>query len=149
MSPTTINRILVATEGGDSSQHAVALGVELAAAEGAEVIFLHVMPPVDFVGGRMSMPAVPRRLETVGDEPLDDAALIADRHGVRFERELIAGYVADTIVDLADAVDADLVVVGERPRRRRLVTTIARWVARSSDRPVLVARPRVKAPVAA
>jgi nucleotide-binding universal stress UspA family protein len=145
----TIDRILVATDGSDSSQHAVELGVELAAAEDAEVTFLHVLPPIDFLGGRASQPAVPRRLQSVGDEPLDEAALIADRHGVRFERDVVAGYVADTIVDWADAVEADLVVVGERPRRRWLGTTVARWVARNSDRPVLVARPRAKTPVAA
>jgi nucleotide-binding universal stress UspA family protein len=149
VSTRTIDRILVATDGSDSSQHAVALGVELAAAEGAEVTFLHVLPPIDFLGGRASLPAVPRRLQSVGDEPLDDAALIADRRGVRFERDLVAGYVADTIVDWADAVEADLVVVGERPRRRWVGTTVARWVARNSDRPVLVARPRAKERVAA
>jgi nucleotide-binding universal stress UspA family protein len=148
VNPNTIDRILVATDGGDSSQHAVALGVELAAAEGAEVTFLHVLPPVDFLGGRASLPAVPRRLQRVGDEPLDEAAVIADRHGVRFEMDLVAGHVADTIVDWADAVEADLVVVGERPRRR-FGTTVARWVARNSDRPVLVARPRTKDAVAA
>jgi nucleotide-binding universal stress UspA family protein len=146
---TTIDRILVATDGGDSSRHAVALGVELAAAEGAEITFLHVLPPVDFLGGRASLPAVARRLRSVGDAPLDDAAQIADRHGVPFERDLVAGYVADTIVDWADTVEADLVVVGERPRRRRLGTTVARWVARNSNRPVLVARPRAKERVAA
>ena len=149
MSTSKIDRILVATDGGDSSQHAVALGVELAAAEGAEVTFLHVVPPVDFVAGRMSLPAVPRRLRSVGDEALDDAAVVADRRGVRFERERIAGYAADTIVDWADAVDADLIVVGERPRRLKIGTTIARWVARNSTRPVLVARPPVRERVAA
>ena len=140
METTRINRILIATDGGESSQQAVELGVELAAAEGAEVTFLHVQPPVDYLAGRMSMGPAPRRLQSAGDPALDDAALIADRHGVRFERDVIAGHVAETIVDLADAVDADLVVVGERPRRRRLGTTIARWVAGNSNRPVLVAR---------
>ena len=150
MSTSKIDRILVATDGGDSSQHAVALGVELAAAEGAEVTFLHVVPPIDFVGGRMSLPAVPRRLRKHRDEALDEAAaVVADRLGVRFERDRIAGYAADTIVELADAIDADLVVVGERPRRVRLGTDIARWVARNSRRTVLVARPPVGERVAA
>lgn len=149
MSTTQIDRILVATDGGESSQQAVELAVELAAAEGAEVTFLHVRPPVDFIGGRMSMPAVPRRLRSTGDEALDDAALVADRRGVRSERDLVAGHVAETIVDWADAVDADLVVVGERPRRIKFGTTIARWVARNSTRPVLVARAWANGPIAA
>ena len=149
MSTPKIDRILVATNGGGSSQHAVALGVELAVAEGAEITFLHVVPPIDFIGGRMSLPAVPRRLRSAGDEALDAAAVVADRLDVRFERDRIAGYAADTIVDWADAVDADLIVVGERPRRLKIGTTIARWVARNSTRPVLVARAPIAEHVAA
>lgn len=148
-STPAIKRILVATDGGESSRHAVALGVELASAEDAEVTFLRVVPPVEFVAGRMSLPAVPRLLWNGGDEVLDDAAQFADDHGVRFQRQLVSGDVPDSIVAVADAIDADIVVVGERPRRRRLGTTVSRWVARTSPRPVLVARPPVSERVAA
>jgi nucleotide-binding universal stress UspA family protein len=150
MSDRHINRILVATDGSDSSQRAVALGVELAAAEQAEVTFLHVAPPVEFRAGRsVAMRAVPRRLRTIGDEVLDEAVVVASDHGVRFQRELIAGETGDTIVLLADAIGADLIVVGERPRRMRVGTSVSRWVMRHSRRPVLVARPPLGAPVAA
>ncbi len=149
MTTRTINRILVATDGGESSQKAVELGVELAAAEDAEVTFLHVVPPVDFIGGRTSMGSVPKRLRSAGDEALDAAGFVADEHGVRFERDLIAAEAADAIVDWADAVDADLIVVGERPRRLKIGTTMARWVARNSSRPVLIARAPAKERVAA
>ncbi|MGH3044591.1 MAG: universal stress protein [Gaiellaceae bacterium] len=125
------------------------MGVGLAAAEGAEVTFLHVVPPIDFVAGRMSLPAVPRRLSSAGDEALDEAAVAADRLGGSFARDRIAGHAADTIVDWADAVDADLIVVGERPRRLKIGTTMARWVARNSTRPILIARPPVMERVAA
>jgi nucleotide-binding universal stress UspA family protein len=141
MSTREINRILVATDGGESSRHAVALGVELAAAEDAEVTFVHVVPPIDHIAGRMSMPPVPRLLRPAGDEPLDDAVLAAETRGVRCQRELVAGDIGDSIVAYADAIGADLIVVGERARRRRLKVTVARWVARNSTRAVLVARP--------
>ncbi len=144
-----INRILVATNGSDSSRYAVALGGELASAEGAELTFLHVVPPVEFVAGRMSLHAAPRLLRSVGDEALDAAALAADELGVRSHRELVSGDVHESIVAYADAIDADLVVVGERQRRRRFGLTVARWVARNSTRPVLVARPPVAERVAA
>jgi nucleotide-binding universal stress UspA family protein len=144
-----IKRILVATDGGETSQHAVALGVELAAAEGAEVTFVNVVPPVHHVAGRLSRPPVPRLIRTAGDGSLDDAARTAESRGVRFHRELIAGDVGDSIVAFADAIDADLIVVGERTRRSRLKVTVARWVARNSTRAVLVARPPVTERVAA
>lgn len=149
MNTPTIKRILVATGGGQSSRHAVALGIELAAAEDAEMTFVHVVPPVDFHGGRTSMPAVTRLFGTVGYEALDEAAFSAGERGVRFHKELIAGDVGDSIVAFADAIDADLIVVGERPRRPRLKITVSRWVARNSTRPVLVARPPARERVAA
>ena len=76
----------------------------------------------------------------MGDDALDDAALVASDNGVRFERELIAGDAGGVIVALANAIDADLVVVGERPRRLRVGPSVSRWVSRHTRRPVLVAR---------
>ena len=150
MSERHINRILIATDGSPSARHAVEVGVELAQAEGAEVTFVHVTPPIEFRSGRtMAMQAVPRRIGHVGDGALDAAALDASENGVRFERELIAGDAGDVIVVLADAIDADLVVVGERPRRLRVGPSVSRWVSRHTRRPVLVARPLVAERLAA
>jgi nucleotide-binding universal stress UspA family protein len=141
MTQKHISRILVATDGSPSAQWAVEVGVELAGRD-AEVTFVRVAPPIEFRGGRsMSMRAVPRRLRHVGDWALDEAAAIASDHGVRFERELIAGDAGESIVALADAIDADLIVVGEQPRVLN-VRSVARWVVRHTGRPVLVARPR-------
>lgn len=140
VSTQDISRILIATDGSGSSRHAVELGVELAAAEDAEVTFLHVVPPVEFRAGRMSLPAVPRRLSTTDDGALEGAAAAAGAHGVRFHLELIAGEIGETIVACGDAFDVDLIVVGERARRHWLSVNVPRWVARHATRAVLVAR---------
>jgi nucleotide-binding universal stress UspA family protein len=97
----------------------------------------------------MSIQAVPRRLEHVGDKVLDDASVVASEQGVPFQRELIAGEPGDVIVALADAIEADLVVVGERSRRLRVGRRVSSWVARQARRPVLVARPPVTRGLAA
>jgi nucleotide-binding universal stress UspA family protein len=142
MSDKHINRILVATDGTPAARYSVEVGVELAQAEGADVTFVHVVAPIEFRSARtMSMQAVPRRLGHVGDQALDDAALVASNNGVHYERELIAGDPGDVIVALADAIEADLVVVGERPRKLRVGPSVSRWVSRHTHRPVLVARP--------
>ena len=140
MTTQAINRILVATDGSGSSQHAVELGVELAAAEAAEITFLHVVPPVEFRAGRLSMPAVPRRLGADDDDALEEAAAAARASGVPFHLELIAGELGETIVACGDAFDVDLIVVGERARRHWLSVNVPRWVARHATRAVLVAR---------
>jgi len=145
----TINRILVATDGSDSSQTAVELGVELAAAENAEVTFVHVVPPVAFLAGRLSRPAVPRRLSVADDEALERAAAVARANDVPFHLELIAGETGESIVACGDAFDIDLIVVGERPGRHWLALNVPRWVARHATRAVLVARAADRERVAA
>lgn len=142
MSTKQINRILVATDGSPSSRRAVALGVELAEADSAEVTFVHVAPPVRYLMARgAAMRAVPRRLQNVGDDVLDGAVALASERQVPFERELIAGEPGEVIVALAEAIDADLIVVGERSRRFRVGSSVSRWVSTHARRPVLVARP--------
>ena len=90
MSDRQINRILVATDGTPSAQCAVEMGVELAEAEEAKVTFVHVAPPIEFRAGRSaSMRAVPRRLRSVGDEVLDEAAHVASGHGVRLRARAV------------------------------------------------------------
>jgi nucleotide-binding universal stress UspA family protein len=150
MKSKRIKQILVATDGSYTAQNAVELGVEVAEADGATVTFVHVAPPVEFRAARsMSMQPVPRRLQHVGDEALDAATVVASDHGIAFQRELFAGDPGDVIVALADAIDADLIVVGERPRRLRIGPSVSRWVARHTHRPVLVARPPVARELAA
>jgi nucleotide-binding universal stress UspA family protein len=137
-----IRRILVATDGTSSARDAVEFGVELAEAGRAEVTFVHVVPPAEsLVTLNAALRPAPERLSDDGDEALDEAAVVASDHGVRFERELIVGDPGDVIVTLADAIDADLIVVGERPRKLRVGPSVSRWVARHTRRPVLVARP--------
>jgi nucleotide-binding universal stress UspA family protein len=141
MSGRRISRILVATDGTQSARDAVELGVELAAASRAEVTFVHVVTPEESPN-EWIRPA-PERLSDAGDEVLDEASSIAADRGVTFERKLICGNPGDVIVTLADAVDADLVIVGERPRRLRVGPSVSRWVARHTRRAILVARPPI------
>jgi nucleotide-binding universal stress UspA family protein len=137
-----IRRILVATDGARSARDAVELGVELAEAGGATVTFVHVVP-AEASADEWIRPA-PERLRADGDAALDEAAAIAADHDVAFERELIAGDPRDVIVALADAIEADLIVVGERPRRLRVAPSVSRWVARHTRRAILVTRPPVR-----
>lgn len=146
MSQKHIGHILVATDGAPAAREAV----ELAKANDATVTFLHVVPPVAFRGiRRAAAHAVPTLLPHVGDEPLDHAVALASDQGVRFERRLIEGDPAEVIVALADAIDADLIVVGERSKRPKLGGSFSSVVVRRASRPVLVARRRTADRVAA
>jgi nucleotide-binding universal stress UspA family protein len=136
-----IERLLIATTGSTASREAVDLGLEIAAALGADVFALSVVPLDDprvsrGAAGPLAY-AVPHALEPgPQDVALAHAHDLARELGVSCRLEVIAGESpGDIIASAAQRHRADLVVVsGQTPR--------ARWVGRLTHRlkmPVLVA----------
>ena len=147
----TIRKILAATDLSDESQVAVERAAEIATRTGAELIVLHV--------GWM-----PERVETLPDrtyaaELVEYARAEVERHQDKLELlrdgllakhrlspEIITreGFADETIREVADHLDVDLIVVGTRGRtgfRRFFLGSVAERVVRLSRRDVLVARP--------
>jgi len=145
-----MKQILIATDGSPSAQEAVEVGLELAKEQGADVTFVHVADPDEFHGGRVGTVPITHR------EPIDEtetalkaAAEAAEEAGVSFALERIAGQTVDTIVALADAKNADLIVLGSRGRNAvtsALLGSVSHGVLRHASRPVLVVK-TAKAPV--
>ena len=135
--------ILIATDGSPEARDAVDYGIELAAAQHARAIFLHVIPPVDWTHldrGTVMKP-LPDRMRLAPSDELDDALAVAAEHGVEAVPEIVAGNPADEIVAYADSVGADLTVLGSRgrgPVAGTLLGSVSREVLRESRRPVLV-----------
>ena len=109
-----MNRILVATDGSQSSAEAVAFGVELAREQDAEVIFVHVVPTFDVapVMGFPMVGAVQHHANGYDRAPLEKAVVYAAEHGTPAQSELLTGDTVDEIVAYADSRDVDLIVVG-------------------------------------
>jgi nucleotide-binding universal stress UspA family protein len=141
-----MKKIVIATDGSASSQEAVGVGLELAAEEGAAVVFVHVLPADDFVvAGRLG-PALPRPHHVDMDESevaLREAAEAAEAAGVPYALERISGDTVDEIVAVADSVDADLIVIGSRgrgPLTSTLLGSVSKGVLGESRRPVIIVR---------
>ena len=150
-----MKRILVTTDGSPSSTEAVAFGVELASEHEAELIFVHVVPTLDFVpatgygiGG--AFPHEPSKHDHV---LLEEAAAVASEHGVFSTTAMLRGDTVDEIVAYADSHDVDLIVVGSRGHGAiagALLGSVSRGVLGESKRPVLIVRAAaVAAPVGA
>ena len=150
--------IVIATDGSPSALEAVEYGLELAADQDAEPIFVHVGPATEVLpvtvfgmGGPVS---VSHELDEHDREALDAAVEIAGSKGLEAKAELLTGNAADAIVAYADSVDADLIVVGSRGHGAiagALLGSVSREVLREARRPVLVfgaAADRVWSPVA-
>ena len=141
-----MKRILIATDGSASAREAVEVGVELAAEQGAEITFVHVLPADEYiVAGRLG-PSLPKPHHVEMDESelaLREAADAAEVAGVSYALERISGNTVDEIVAIADSANADLIVVGSRgrgPLTSALLGSVSRGVLGESRRPVLVVR---------
>jgi nucleotide-binding universal stress UspA family protein len=146
-----MRHILIATDGSPSAQEAVEVGLELAADQGAEVTFVHVLPPDTIAGGRGGAHAVAHR-ETIDESEtaLKGASDAAEQAGVSCSLERISGETVETIVALGAEKDVDLIVVGSRGRNpvAALLGSVSRGVLSHAKRPVLVvktAKARVEA----
>lgn len=146
----TMKKIVIATDGSASALEAVEYGLELAADQGAEPVFIHVAPATDVlpvVGYGMGAPvSVPHEPDEHDRTSLDEAVEIAAKKGLEAKTELLMGNAAHAIVAYADSVDADLIVVGSRGHGTiagALLGSVSRSVLHEAKRPVLVVRTAV------
>jgi nucleotide-binding universal stress UspA family protein len=145
-----MKQILIATDGSPAAQEAVDVGLELAKDQGADVTFVHVTVPDEYVGGRLGVRPIPHR-EVIDESEtaLKAAADAADEAGISYALERISGDTVDAIVGIADSKDADLIVVGSRgrgPVTAALLGSVSRGVLGHAKRPVLIVR-AAKTPV--
>lgn len=135
--------ILIATDGSAPANAAVAAGLELAAEESAEVVFVHVISILD-LSPTTNGGDEPQRVPRPEDDPVLRAALDRARTGrVAARTELLIGYPPKQILRVARELDADLIVVGSRGLGRMksaVLGSTSHEVLANSDTPVLVVR---------
>jgi nucleotide-binding universal stress UspA family protein len=140
--------ILVPTDGSDPATAALDHAISLAARHDAtlHVVFVAdtTVDSVTNVQGR-----VLDTLESEGEEVVDDAATRAAASGVDVVTEVLQGEPHATIVDYADVVPVDLVVMATHGRRgleRALLGSLTERVVRTADPPVLTVGPDAPEP---
>jgi nucleotide-binding universal stress UspA family protein len=141
-----IRRIVVGVDGSEHATAALEWAALMAKGFGSEVVAVFaISPPVYFDTG-FSAPTVPvqfddewraeikKEFEHVWVKPLSDA-------GVKYRTEIEDGRAASVILQLADAEEADMVVVGRRGRggvAELLLGSVSHELVLHSTRPVLV-----------
>jgi nucleotide-binding universal stress UspA family protein len=110
-----VKRILVATDGSPASHAAVAAAVDIAAAEGAEIVALAVVPFDDWriagLGAAEKMAVVDVEISH-RDAGLEEALAAARERGVPCIARAVVGDPAQAIADVANRIEPDLLVLG-------------------------------------
>lgn len=111
--------ILVATHRSPAADHVVGRAIELATAIGASMHAVSVVPNLSVgapVGGAgtAALTAAAQEAETSATTALERAVEAGRSAGIDVTRHLVHGEPAMQIALVADAVDADLVVIGSR-----------------------------------
>jgi len=138
-------RILIATDGSPAAARAVEVGLEIAAARRAEVVFVHFSP----VAGPLFEAAPihgPAQEEIEAADPVLRAAAAAARaRGVPARLQIAdergTDNIAAAIVGIAEGVEAGAIVLGTRGRGALasvLLGSVARGVLELAEMPVVV-----------
>ncbi|WP_248896036.1 universal stress protein [Haloplanus halobius] len=137
--------ILIPTDGSKEARKAAEHGIQLAAAVGATVHALYVV----------KLPGAPRTVyiwededevreeyREYGEEVTAEVAEMAADAGVEAVTEITSGSVHEGIVDYADDIEADLIVMGTGYRGKvgGLLGTTAEKVVRTANVPVTTVR---------
>ena len=134
-------KTLLATDGSEDAAQATQAATDLASRSGAELHVVHVWHDVP---GPYRHGYVKRELRRQGQEILDEQVRkIEEAGGTVAQAHLRGGRTSDEVIELAEELDVDLLVVGTRGlrgMRRILIGSHSDEIVHRSRRTVLVVR---------
>ena len=132
--------IVIATDGSEGAERAVAAGGKLARRLGARAVLVYVRPSLGPLGEPYYQEKLSEQM-AYAREALDRAHALLSEQAVEAEEEILEGNPPDGVVDLARARDAALIVVGSRGLGAvtgALLGSVSSAILHRADRPVLV-----------
>jgi nucleotide-binding universal stress UspA family protein len=132
--------IVVGYDGTEPAQRALERAADLAQAFGSKLVVTSVAP-VLISPGRTMGAIDPADTEEEHERELAQARAFLDQRGIQAEYQPAVGEPAETILEVAERDNADLIVVGTRELnviQRLLGQSVSAAVARRADRDVLI-----------
>lgn len=129
--------VLVGTDFSDAAQRALELACQLASRDGGKVHLLHVLEPVDELGS--TDPETQEFYEKLTKQSKEKLAQAVSGATSEIETEVRIGVRCSTLLETAQELEADLIVLGSQPINpdsRRFGTS--HRVAVTARRPVLL-----------
>jgi nucleotide-binding universal stress UspA family protein len=143
---TELRRILVPTDFTETSDHAVDWALGVAAKVGGKVTVMHAyeLPIIGFPDGTIiATPTIASHIADGSRAALDATVKRIVARGFSVESVLKEGIIYEEINAVAEAIDADLIVIGTHGRKglaRALLGSVAENVIRTATRPVVTIR---------
>ncbi len=139
-------KIVVGTDGSDTASAAVGIAIDLAKLCGAELHIVNAYQAVSTAvaaaqAGVVTAGAVEMNvslLEGASEELLAKAAAATD--GVSVHTHSVFAAPPDAVVQVAETIDADLIVVGSKGMKRRVLGSVPNSVAHKAPCDVLIAK---------
>lgn len=136
-----VDTILLPTDGSEDARRAAAHAIALAAREDATLQVVFVVDTRELGEPALSsIEVLIDEYEDRGREVLDEIEAAARKQSVPVETRCCHGTPAEEILSMAEAVDADLIVVGERGETHELREGEVTRELRERDHRVVVTR---------
>jgi len=136
-------RIVLATDGSRDAERALEYARDLALRDGAQVIVIHAFEAVPAYLGTSEKTEVAARHVGAGREIAEQAQQALEDAGVDVATEVLQGPPGEAILRVAEAHQADLIVMGTRGRgdlTSLLLGSVSHRVAAHSHIPVMIVR---------
>ena len=133
--------ILLAFDGSDCSNKALAYASNLAEQYGAALLLIHVFPHTSDLLGYEDFEKLFAKRKSAGQVVLDNALVKLDKSNIKVRPELLEGPEAESILKAAQRSQADLIVMGTRGLgavKGLLVGSVSRKVIHYAACPVMV-----------
>jgi nucleotide-binding universal stress UspA family protein len=132
-------QIVVGHDGSPCGDAALDVAIELAGGLGDRIVLVFGYAPPGIWGGEIAEHE--EAIEELGAKILGVARERAEGHGVEIETELVPKKAAESLVDVADAREARMIVVGsygDPPLKGMILGSTPNKLLHISKRPVLV-----------
>ena len=136
-------RIVVPTDGSLAANTAVSHAVSIAVANDAEIHAVYVVDErVTMAATEKTRPELVKTLEAEGESAVGSAEEFASEHDISATTNIRSGTPAKEIIEFAEEIEADLIVMGNsgRTAREKLIRmgSVSERVADNAMIPVLV-----------
>jgi nucleotide-binding universal stress UspA family protein len=141
-----VKTIAVGTDGSETAQVAVDFAMDMAERYGAKLVIASAYKPVSESQLRREQADAPQDIQwSINPSEEVDATLrkveeAAGERGLSHASEARNGDPAEVLCDIAEAHDADVIVVGNKGMQRRLLGSVPNTVAHKAPCSVLVVK---------